>query len=266
MRDPQDISPLSRDWLKEEQDAAGKMRQPVPPPPPAQAGSAGDNSHVPGIDPFAWWASSAVRTRYPGKTKKNSAAAQAKRARERRQVTALLVAGGVVTLGLAGIGGAGAMYLLQKRRQESIVAPPTATAAPGTGLQTSAHNTPTPTPEATQAPTATPSPSPTPGHTGTVIGSTSQPINTGEAFANPLNGRNSVLIHLPDGRFVAYDKACTHEGETVFYNTSTHQLYCPAHGALFDPANNGAVIRGPSNGPLKQVPIHVNADGTITVG
>ena len=90
--------------------------------------------------------------------------------------------------------------------------------------------------------------------------------NSSMTIVNPADGKNSLLIHLPNGNFVAYESACTHVGVTVAYDPGTHTLVCPAHGAVFDPAKNAAVLQGPAQRPLKPVAIHVNADGTITAG
>lgn len=143
-----------------------------------------------------------------------------------------------------------------------------AQAAPTPGAQATptpvTQPTPTPQPTPTQQP-PTPTPTP-PQHTGTVIGSTNQPTNTAQSFTNPQDGQGSFLIHLPNGNFVAYEKACTHAGVLVNYDGGRQKLVCPAHGAVFDPANGGQVLQGPTNRPLPQVAIRVNADGTITTG
>jgi serine/threonine-protein kinase len=89
-------------------------------------------------------------------------------------------------------------------------------------------------------------------------------------FMNPADGKASVLIHLADGNFVAYDRACTHKGVFVAYDPATQLLVCPAHGATFDPANGGAVVQGvpqePPLQPLPKVTVQINADGTIVAG
>ncbi len=102
------------------------------------------------------------------------------------------------------------------------------------------------------------------GHKGNVVGNTALAKDSAMTFTNPANGKSSILIHLPDGNFVAYDRACTHVGVLVNYDPATNKLVCPAHGSVFDPTKNAAVLQGPATLPLKTVAIHVNTDGTIT--
>ncbi len=104
------------------------------------------------------------------------------------------------------------------------------------------------------------------GNMGTMIGSTNLAKNTAMNFVNPADGKASILIHLANGNFVAYGRACTHVGVYVNYDPATRLLVCPAHGAIFDPAQGGAVLQGPATRPLPKVTIHVNTDGMITVG
>ena len=100
----------------------------------------------------------------------------------------------------------------------------------------------------------------------TVIGKTTLTPNSAADFKNPVDGQDSLLIHLPNNQFVAYEKACTHQQVSVYYNPTTKQLVCPAHGAIFDPAKGGAVVQGPATKPLSSVKISVNGDGTIMAG
>jgi serine/threonine protein kinase/nitrite reductase/ring-hydroxylating ferredoxin subunit len=97
------------------------------------------------------------------------------------------------------------------------------------------------------------------------IGQSSQPMNTAIQFIDKSvpEARQRLLIHLPDGSFVAYKQGCTHVGVLVDYNPTTHLLVCPAHGAIFDPAKNGSVVSGPKNIPLPKVAIHVMGNGAI---
>ncbi|GER90945.1 hypothetical protein KDW_51070 [Dictyobacter vulcani] len=101
--------------------------------------------------------------------------------------------------------------------------------------------------------------------TGGAVISTNKPAkNSARNFTNPLTHKESILLHLPDDTLVAYDRACTHEGVLVTYDPQTGKLVCPRHHAQFDPKHAGAVLKGPAERPLKQIAIHVNADGTIT--
>jgi serine/threonine protein kinase/nitrite reductase/ring-hydroxylating ferredoxin subunit len=140
---------------------------------------------------------------------------------------------------------------------------------PGTTPTSGSTSTPgsTPTPKPTQPP-PTPTPTP-PGHTGTVVGYTNQPTNSGKNFTNPTDGNSSMLVHLSNGNFVACERQCTHQGVNVNYDTGSQKLVCPAHGAVFDPANGFSQVQGsgPSGlSPLSKVSIRVNGDGTITTG
>jgi Rieske Fe-S protein len=182
-------------------------------------------------------------------------------------------------VGILGIGGISFARFIQSMKQTQpgntvlTAASPTHVAKPapthGTQrkpvaprAQPSPAKTAQPTPKP-QPPQPTPTP---PAHTGTVIGSTKLPINSSKDFINPADGNNSLLIHLPNGNFVACERACTHEGVPVYYDNGSQQLVCPAHNAIFDPANNFSVVQGPAQTPLPGVSIRVNADGTITTG
>jgi serine/threonine protein kinase/Rieske Fe-S protein len=199
----------------------------------------------------------------------------------RRRTVALLAAGGVVAVGVLGIGGISLANKLQSIKhpaggaaQTDATKPanPTRAASPTTASKSSpvtgqkpASTPSTPRSSATPTPTtAPPTPTPKPSHTGTVVGSTNQATNTAMTFSNPADRNNSLLIHLPNGNFVAFESACTHEGVACYYNAGTQKIVCPRHGAIFDPANKATVLQGPAPKPLASVPVQVNADGTIT--
>jgi thiosulfate dehydrogenase [quinone] large subunit len=90
-------------------------------------------------------------------------------------------------------------------------------------------------------------------------------VDASATFTVPGTGDPGVIVHLPNGRFVAYDATCTHAGCPVQYDPSSGALICPCHGAAFDPANQAAVLQGPAPTPLAPVAITVGSNGDIVV-
>lgn len=263
-------------------------------------GTEGGNSLVGGVDPFTWWAANAtqatpVRKQATAATPGMFSRSSGRRTRfqqERRRVVSL-IATGVVAAGVVAVGGISFANFMQSLRHGQVASTQTQTtgttpstqgqtptSAPtmsGSTQKTPAHSTtptakvqPTPTkgiPPTPQPTTPRPTPTPTqPSHTGTVIGSTSQGTNTAKSFNNPADGNGSLLIHLTNGKFVACEKACTHEGVPIYYDAGQQKLVCPAHGAVFDPFNGFSVVSGPAPSAQPGVSVRVNADGTITTG
>lgn len=117
-----------------------------------------------------------------------------------------------------------------------------ASPAPGTGPG-----------EASLSPTAAPA--------GTVLGTVATLASQGGSliFQDPHTGDPGVVVKLANGKFVAFDAVCTHAGCTVEFDSGSGYLYCPCHGATFDPAHKAAVLAGPTNVPLTGLPITVDA-------
>lgn len=80
-------------------------------------------------------------------------------------------------------------------------------------------------------------------------------VRPGSAVEFKDGGEPAVLVRLDSGDFVAYSAVCTHQGCTVKYRDG--ELACPCHGSVFDPANGGAVVSGPANRPLPEIPVEL---------
>ncbi len=79
-------------------------------------------------------------------------------------------------------------------------------------------------------------------------------------------GDPGIIVKLADGSYVAYDAVCTHEGCKVGWDARDGVMLCPCHGAAFDPSNHGAVLQGPTNTPLPELPLVIDHQaGTITL-
>jgi thiosulfate dehydrogenase [quinone] large subunit len=103
---------------------------------------------------------------------------------------------------------------------------------------------------------------------GVLIGSVKTlPINSARSFTDPHTGDPAMLIHLNNGRFVAYSAVCTHAGCTVAYDSARAELVCPCHGSIYDPRHGAQVVAGPAPRPLPPVPVRVDTQGNAyTVG
>ena len=96
------------------------------------------------------------------------------------------------------------------------------------------------------------------------------PVSDSVLFEYPHKDRPAILIHLPDGGFVAYDAVCTHLGCQVHYNkvavagweNNPQQSFCPCNGAVFDP-KNGNVLAGPPPRPLPKIKLEIDEQGEI---
>jgi thiosulfate dehydrogenase [quinone] large subunit len=156
----------------------------------------------------------------------------------------LVVAGGARVLGRAFVG-------------ES---PATASTKPGASAAPASPGT-TAQPAASGAPASPGAPA-----SGPVIANDATMKPRSAITFQLTNGDPGVLVKLADGTVVAYDAVCTHEGCEVGYDRPSGLLFCPCHGATFDPAHDAAVLAGPAPTPLASVPIVVDGStGAITL-
>jgi len=78
------------------------------------------------------------------------------------------------------------------------------------------------------------------------------------------DGSPAVLFRTAAGVF-AYSAICTHQGCTVGYDSGSHVLACPCHGAQFDPAKNGAVVQGPAQSPLASIKVAIKGANIVQI-
>jgi cytochrome b6-f complex iron-sulfur subunit len=95
---------------------------------------------------------------------------------------------------------------------------------------------------------------------GTAIVSESE-VAPGSAHKFEDSGNPAVLVHLNSGEFVAYSAVCTHQGCDVAYKDGN--LACPCHGSIFDPADGAAVVTGPAQRPLPEIPVKVEGGEVV---
>ena len=93
------------------------------------------------------------------------------------------------------------------------------------------------------------------GGEGAIASEAEVPAGTAVEFTE--DGGPAVLVHLENGDFAAYSAVCTHQQCTVAYQDESGLIACPCHGSVFDPANGAAVVNGPAQTPLPEIPVEV---------
>ncbi len=84
-------------------------------------------------------------------------------------------------------------------------------------------------------------------------------------FAFPTPDEQAMLLHLPDGRFVAYSQKCTHLSCSVYYQPDRDRLYCPCHEGVFNP-RTGDPLAGPPQRPLGEIALQEQGGVLYAVG
>jgi len=134
--------------------------------------------------------------------------------------------------------------------------------ATGAGASTSPTSAP-------GGPTSAPHASASPGVVlgGLTVATTAQVDKTGavrirvptSAPASLPAGDPAMVVKLKNGGYACFDTVCTHEGCRVGWDAADGVMLCPCHGAAFDPNNHAAVLQGPTNQPLLELPITIDA-------
>jgi cytochrome b6-f complex iron-sulfur subunit len=77
-----------------------------------------------------------------------------------------------------------------------------------------------------------------------------------DVSSGPLATNGGSLVHegvivarTLSGGFIAVDAACTHQGTTINYVSSSNSFSCPNHGSKFN--SGGGVTQGPASTNLK---------------
>lgn len=72
------------------------------------------------------------------------------------------------------------------------------------------------------------------------------------------SGEPGVLFRLGDSEVVAFSRVCTHAGCIVDYDGTSELLFCPCHGAEFDPTQGARVVAGPAPVPLPSIDVEID--------
>jgi thiosulfate dehydrogenase [quinone] large subunit len=157
---------------------------------------------------------------------------------------------GVGAAGLAGVALAASGLgwgVLHPRRAEALRQAPAPAPPPATK-------------EASAVPTApTPAPTPTSGARRLLAAPGTLAEGAGQTFTL-ADGTPAILLHDASG-YRAFVTRCTHAACTV--ELSNGRLVCPCHGAVYDPAANGAVVAGPAPLPLPIIPLQIDGSGNV---
>jgi cytochrome b6-f complex iron-sulfur subunit len=89
-------------------------------------------------------------------------------------------------------------------------------------------------------------------------------FDLGDVVNYPVGSRTvrsdiPAVIYNKDGKIVVHSLICTHLGCTISENGA--EFECPCHGSRFD--ENGAVLAGPAQQPLKNLTVEILEDNTL---
>jgi nitrite reductase/ring-hydroxylating ferredoxin subunit len=83
-------------------------------------------------------------------------------------------------------------------------------------------------------------------------------------FHYPEADEGAMLLHLPDGRFVAYSQKCTHLACAVYYQPERRRLFCPCHDGVYNP-ETGDPVAGPPQRRLPRIVLQQQGDTLFAV-
>lgn len=109
-------------------------------------------------------------------------------------------------------------------------------------------------------------PTKAPEPTGTAIARVADIAPGGSLNFNwPTEKDPAVLIHLPEGGWVAYDRRCTHLLCPVLWDKQMDHLVCPCHDGHFN-ARTGDVLFGPPRRPLPKIDLQIRGGVVYALG
>lgn len=82
------------------------------------------------------------------------------------------------------------------------------------------------------------------------------PEGTAHLFRYPGPDDPAILLHLRGGDLVAFSQKCTHLGCVVFFDAESHELVCPCHEGIFEPAT-GDPVAGPPERALPAIALEI---------
>jgi cytochrome b6-f complex iron-sulfur subunit len=88
------------------------------------------------------------------------------------------------------------------------------------------------------------------------------PAGSGGVYS--VNNKPVIVIHTPDGDYVALSATCTHLGCILFWEPQRQVIACPCHEAYFN--TKGDVISGPPPSPLDEYRVQVDGDQIYVEG
>jgi Rieske Fe-S protein len=85
-------------------------------------------------------------------------------------------------------------------------------------------------------------------------------------FEGINNGIHVVITKINAEIYTCFSSLCTHDscfGDKLFVQPRRAIIACSCHGSEFDAANNGKVLKGPAERPLREFPTAFDKDANI---
>ena len=94
---------------------------------------------------------------------------------------------------------------------------------------------------------------------------TDMPPGEARPFFYPGKDNPALLVHLPNGKWRAFEGTCTHLSCVVYWDAASGRLICPCHNAAFA-VETGAVLMGPPRRPLPRIELSIEGNAIYAVG